>query len=178
MNENLKLKEIISGCIDNNRLAQEQLYRMYFKSMFQMCSYYCRDEQDAMEILNTGFLRVFQKIQLFKHEGSLEGWIRKVIYHVIMSELKSRNKANKTESLENQELELNDYTLEKIFKEDLLDMVRTLPPATANAFLLFANEGYSHVEIAEKLNISVGTSKWHISNARELLKKQISNERL
>jgi RNA polymerase sigma-70 factor (ECF subfamily) len=178
MSEHLKLKEIISGCVDNNRIAQEQLYRMYFKSMFQMCSYYCRDEQDAMEILNTGFLRVFQKIQLFNFEGSLEGWIRKVIYHVIMSELKLRNKANKTESLENQEPELNDYTLEKIFKEDLMNMVRTLPPATANAFLLFANEGYSHVEIAEKLNISVGTSKWHISNARELLKKQISDERI
>lgn len=178
MSEQLKLKEIISGCVDNNRMAQEQLYRKYFKSMFQMCSYYCRDEQDAMEILNTGFLRVFQKIHLFNFEGSLEGWIRKVIYHVIMSELKSRNKENKTESLENQELELNDYTLENIFKEDLMHMVRTLPPATANAFLLFANEGYSHVEIAEKLNISVGTSKWHISNARELLKKQISDERL
>lgn len=178
MNENIKLKEIISGCIDNNRFAQERLYKLYFKSMFQMCIYYCRDEYDAMEILNIGFLRVFQKIQLFKHEGSLEGWIRKIIYHVIMSELKLRNKEKKTESLENQEIELNDLTLEKIFKEDLIEMVRTLPPATANAFLLFANEGYTHVEIAEKLNISVGTSKWHISNARELLKKQINNERL
>ena len=72
--------------------------------------------------------------------------------------------------------EQNDYTLEKIFKEDLLDMVRQLPPATANAFLLFANEGYSHIEIAKRLNISVGTSKWHIANARDLLKKQIANE--
>ena len=82
---------------------------------------------------------MFQKIQLYKHEGSLEGWIRKVIYHVTMSELKSRNKETKTETLENQEIELNDYTLEKIFKEDLMDMVKTLPPATANAFLLFEN---------------------------------------
>ena len=141
-----------------------------------MCLYYYKDEQDAMEVLNTGFLRVFQKIQLFRNEGSLEGWIRKVIYHVIMSELKLRNIVNDTDPIENQEIQQNDFTLERIFKEDLLDMVRRLPPATANAFLLFANEGYTHVEIAKKLNISVNTSKWHISNARELLKKQISNE--
>jgi RNA polymerase sigma factor (sigma-70 family) len=176
MNNNKQLIEIIAGCIDNNRKAQEQLYRLYFKSMFQMCLYYCKNEQDAMEILNSGFLRVFQKIQLFRNEGSLEGWIRKVIYHVIMSELKLKNIINDTDALENQEIEQNDFTLERIFKDDLLDMVRRLPPATANAFMLFANEGYTHVEIAKKLNISVNTSKWHISNARELLKKQISNE--
>ncbi|MBK6543732.1 MAG: sigma-70 family RNA polymerase sigma factor [Saprospiraceae bacterium] len=168
--------ELIAGCVDNDRKAQEQLYKLHFKAMFQMCLYYCKEEQDALEVLNTGFLRVFQKIQLYKNEGSLEGWIRKVIYHVIMSELKLKKLVNKTESIENQEIEQHDFTLEKIFKEDLLDMVRRLPPATAHAFLLFANEGYSHIEIAEKLNISVGTSKWHISNARELLKKQIANE--
>lgn len=173
--KNITQQEIILGCVDNDRMAQEQLYRMYFKAMFQMCLYYSKHEQDAMEILNIGFLRVFQKIQLFKNEGSLEGWIRKVIYHVIMNELKQRNKENKTQSIEHIDIEQNDYTLERIFKDDLLVMVRGLPPATANAFLLFANEGYTHHEIAEKLNISIGTSKWHISNARELLKKQIGN---
>lgn len=176
MKNDQEIKEIISGCIENNRAAQEKLYRLYFQSMFQMCVYYCRNEQDAMEILNLGFLRVFQKLHLFRFEGSLEGWIRKVIYHVIMSELKLRNIESKADNLDEIEIALNDYTLENIFKEDLLDMVRKLPPATANAFLLFANEGYTHPEIAKKLNISVGTSKWHIATAREFLKKQIINE--
>ena len=174
MNKPIRSEEdVIKGCIANDRIAQEQVYKQHFRPMFQMVHFYCSNEEDAMEILNSGFLRVFQKIQLFRHEGSLAGWIRTVIYHVMISEIKTKQRTKPNIELEHNDAEHHDFTLEKLFKEDLDTLIHQLPPATARAFSLFANEGYSHHEIAEKLNISIGTSKWHISQARELLQHKI-----
>lgn len=87
MNSEPNEKVLVSGCINNDRKSQEILYRTYFTSMYNMCRYYTQDDDRAKEILNIGFLRVFQKIQLYRFEGTLESWIRKLIYHVCMREL-------------------------------------------------------------------------------------------
>ncbi|MBL7823666.1 MAG: sigma-70 family RNA polymerase sigma factor [Saprospiraceae bacterium] len=167
-------KILVTGCINNDRKSQEILYRTYFKNMFDMCRYYTQNDDRAKEVLNIGFLRVFQKIHLFRFEGSLESWIRKLIYHVCMRELAKKDELHSLDSITDSEQQSHDYTLEKMFHTEILELIETLPPASANAFMLFAN-GYSHLEISKKMNISVGTSKWHISAARKQLQTLIEN---
>ena len=174
MNSEPNEKVLVSGCVNNDRKSQEILYRTYFTSMYNMCRYYTQDDDRAKEILNIGFLRVFQKIQLYRFEGTLESWIRKLIYHVCMRELTKKDELHSLDSITDSEQQSHDYTLEKMFHTEILELIETLPPASANAFMLFAN-GYSHLEISKKLNISVGTSKWHISAARKQLQTLIEN---
>ncbi|MDQ3141184.1 MAG: sigma-70 family RNA polymerase sigma factor [Bacteroidota bacterium] len=169
-------KEMVEACIRNDRMGQERLYRQYFHSMHRMCSYYIQNEDRSLEILNMGFLRVFQKLSAFRFEGSLEGWIRKVIYHYMMTELALDQKYKKTIALSIEDERIVGAPMEELFEEDLIMLIDKLPPATAKVFMLFAKDGYSHQEISTLLNISVGTSKWHISSAREKLKILIDKD--
>ena len=174
--------EIINGCIRNDRSFQEILYRRHFAVMMQMCLRYTNWDRDrAFEILNDGFLRVFKKIQTFEGKGSLQGWIRRLIFHAISDYFKANRQyadsivleEHDTEGLRSNDSSHTNVGLGNLYFEDLLKMVDSLPPATREVFRLYAIEGFTHVEIAEQLDISVGTSKWHLSTAREKLKMMI-----
>lgn len=177
--------EIIAGCARNERAFQEILYRQHFAVMMQMCLRYTNGDKDrAFEILNDGFLRVFKKIHLYEAKGSLQGWIRRLIFHAISDYFKSNNRYLSSVVLEEQDAHDALHTegghhnsppiLGQLYFEDLLKMVDRLPPATREVFQLYAIEGFTHPEISEQLNISVGTSKWHLSAAREKLKLMIN----
>ena len=136
-----------------------------------------------MEILNNGFLRVFKKIGTFEFKGSLEGWIRQIIRHAISDYFKSNQQylenvlLNEPETAQAHQKDQNtEGAFENLYFEDLLKIVDLLPPATREVFRLFAIEGYNHAEISEQLGISVGTSKWHLSTAREKLRALILEE--
>lgn len=177
--------EIIAGCAQNKRVFQEILYRQHFGVMMQMCLRYTNGDRDkAFEILNDGFLRVFKKIHLYEAKGSLQGWIRRLIFHAISDYFKNNNRYLTSIVLEENdggEAKTALYTeggsaptvLGQLYFEDLLQMVDKLPPATRDVFQLYAIEGFTHVEISKQLNISVGTSKWHLAAAREKLKTMI-----
>ncbi|MEP7195319.1 MAG: sigma-70 family RNA polymerase sigma factor [Saprospiraceae bacterium] len=164
--------ELIEGCLRNNRLWQERLYKKYFESMYNYCNVKLQDESISMTVINNGFLKVFKSIQNYKSHGPLDSWIRKIIYNCMIDELRSNKKYSKTVELEDH-LVLKDSFIEKFFEEDLLKLINNLPESTAHVFRLFAIDGYSHEEISQKLKISSGTSKWHVSNARILLKNII-----
>lgn len=166
-------EELVEGCLKNSRFEQEMLYRKYFAAMMRMCLRYTQDRDSAMEIVNLGFLRVFKKLHLYSFSGSLEGWIRRLVFHSLSDYFKSSAKPVHFLELEERDAPAKDEILSKLYLEDLVKLVDLLPGATREVFYLYALEGYTHAEIAEKINISVGTSKWHLSNARQKLKQLI-----
>ena len=163
-------EEIIRGCVANDRFFQEILYRKYFAKMMQLCFRYTSDRDKALEIVNNGFLRVFQKIEKYSFKGSFEGWVRKLVFHCISDYFRKESKYAETIIFESYEKADNASILNQMYVEDILRMVRTLPPATRKVFELYAIEGYTHVEIGKELGISSGTSKWHLAEARKKLK--------
>jgi len=168
-------KELVDGCIKNDRSCQELLYRKYFSRMMSMVFRYTEDREIAMEIVNNGFLRVFKKLDTFGFKGSLEGWIRKLVYHSVSEYFKKHSKYLQFMVFEEKEDQKEDHTLSQLFVEDILKLVETLPPATKEVFRLYAIEGYSHIEISKHVNISIGTSKWHLSTARKQLQQLLTN---
>ena len=168
-------KELVEGCVRNDRYFQELLYRRYFNTMIGMCMRYTNDRDTAMEIVNMGFLRVFKKLHTFAYKGSLEGWIRKLVYHALSEYYKKNDKYLQFLVFEERDRSIKETALDNIYVEDILKMVDKLPPATQQVFKLYAIEGFSHVEIAKQVDISVGTSKWHLSAARKKLKELIEN---
>lgn len=164
-------QEIIQGCIANDRRYQEVLYRRFFDTMMKMVRRYTTDEDKAIEILNNGFLKVFKKIDTFRGEGSFEGWIRRIVYHSISDFFKKESGYLKFIVLEEAEKDEPQTALHGLYYEDLIQIIEALPERSRQVFSLYAVEGYSHKEIAERLEISEGTSKWHLSNARDQLKK-------
>jgi RNA polymerase sigma-70 factor (ECF subfamily) len=172
-------RELVEGCVRNDRYFQEQLYRRFFPTMIQMCMRYASDRDEAMLIVNNGFLRVFQKIDTFAFKGSLEGWIRRLVFHSLSDHYKKQPK--NVHFLVWEEWDSRDThntALPALYLEDLLGMVDQLPPATKDVFCLYAIDGYTHAEIAQRLGMSEGTSKWHLNAARKRLKDLIAQQNL
>lgn len=171
-------RETVEGCVRNERKAQELLYREHFDTMMRMCMRYTNDRDKAMEIVNIGFLKVFQKLHTFKFKGSLEGWIRRLVFHCLSDHYRKNSKYLQFMVFEDRDQSSIEKAHSNLYAEDILKMVDTLPPATQEVFRLYAIEGFTHVEISKNVGISVGTSKWHLSNARKILKKLIDQNNL
>ncbi len=169
-------QEIVSGCAANDRRAQEALYRHFFPEMLRMCRRYTRDEDTAIEIANNGFLRVFKKIHLFEFRGSLEGWIRRLVYHCMADYYRKNAKYLHFLVLDDHDSSVAANSLDSFYEADILKAVQTLPAISQEVFRLYAIEGYSHAEIAESLKMSEGTSKWHLSTARQKLRELITRD--
>jgi RNA polymerase sigma factor (sigma-70 family) len=170
-------KELIEGCRQNKRHFQEILYKQFFPKMMAMCMHHASGNQHAaMEMVNSGFLRVFQKIDSFEFKGSFEGWIRRIVYHAVVDYYKQNSKYSHFLVFEEKDDQVESSGLQNCYVEDLMKLVEYLPPMTQKVFKLYALDGFSHKEIGEALNISDGTSKWHLSTAREKLKKLLSDQ--
>ena len=141
----------------------------------RMVRRYTTDDDKALEILNNGFLKVFKKIHTFRSEGSFEGWIRRIIYHSVSDYFKKESGYLKFIVLEDAEQDTPQNALNGLYYDDLISILDELPERSRQVFNLYAVEGYSHREIAEHLEISEGTSKWHLSNARNQLKKLLES---
>lgn len=166
---------MVAGCAGNDRRAQEAMYRRYFPDMMRMCLRYTKDENTAIEIVNNGFLRVFKKIHTFSFKGSLEGWVRKLIYHSMADYFRENARYLHFLVLEDHDRAEPERSNEPFYEEDILQVVRTLPPVSQEVFRLYAIEGYSHAEIATLLSMSEGTSKWHLSTARQRLRELLKS---
>ncbi len=172
---NSKLEnKLIKACVEKDGRAQRELYEKYSARMYPICMRYVRDADIAQDILVIGFTKVFDKISSYTGQGSLVGWIRKIMINEALIYLRK----NKTMFLEvdienpgiNKKLEINE---DHLHAEDLLKMVKDLPVGYRTVFNLYAIEGYSHGEIAEKLGISENTSKSQLSRARRLLQRKL-----
>lgn len=167
-------QELVAGCVRNDRYSQELLYRRYFPTMLRMCLRYTTDRETALEIINNGFLRVFKKIDTFSFNGSLEGWIRRIVFHCLSDYFRQKTQPVPWLDLEGRDAPTRSTALSNLYMEDVLRLVDRLPNISREVFQLFAIEGYTHAEIGKMLDMSEGTSKWHLAMARKQLKELIN----
>lgn len=174
LGKSLTEKELIQGCWQQNAKAQRQLFEQYAPVMLAACRRYLKNEAEAEDAMLNGFLKVFQKIDQFKVEGSFEGWIRKIMVNEALALLRK----NKTMYLEvdivKAEKEPDYHKLEnEMNANDILKILDELPTGYRTIFNLYAIEGYNHKEIGKMLGISENTSKSQLSRARLLLQKRL-----
>lgn len=172
--------EIIKGCIKQDRASQKALYEMFYGKMMGVCMRYARDRDEAKDMTQEGFLKVFNNLRTFGHNGSFEGWVRRIMVNTAIDHLR-RNKqylivstVRATDVADNTaEEDESENFMASINKEDILKAVQQLTPAYRTVFNLYVVEGYSHKQIAELLEISEGTSKSNLAKARFNLRKNL-----
>lgn len=173
-----ELEQLIQGCIRNERSAQEKLYRLFYPKMMALVRRYIDHEEQAEEVLNNGYLRAFQKIKQYNFQGSFEGWIRKIVFHAVADYVKQNAKySSQILLIEKDELVHKDHA-DKMYYDELVQLVQGLPDATRTVFNMYVMEGFTHKEIGNILGISEGTSKWHLSEGRRVLKEKIEKQEL
>ncbi len=163
-------EEIILACAENDRYAQEQLYRLYFGKMAGMCRKYMYNDEDIQSVVNDGFLKVFINLTKQPVLTNVEGWIRRIIYNTMIDfhrSIKSyKTKISLVETLyEGIESSAKEENVDYIFR-----LIDKLPEVTRTVFTKYAIEGFSHREISEQLDIKENTSKWHLFEARKKLR--------
>jgi RNA polymerase sigma factor (sigma-70 family) len=171
------IQALVDGCKKNDRKAQELFYKRFYAAMASLCIRYISNQQDAMQVLNDGFLKVFKSIQTYDAvKASLYTWIRKIMINTAIDFLRKRPILYTTDiSAVCEETAIENSAVHKMDADKLLSLIKKLPKATQLVFNLYTVEGYNHREIAEILNISEGTSKWHLSDARKQLKQSITS---
>jgi RNA polymerase sigma factor (sigma-70 family) len=171
---------LIEGCVVEHRMAQKYLYERYFGRLISVAYRYGKDKQDALDILNQGFLKIFQSLYRYQTTGSLLSWMRTIVLRTALNHIRSKENFVDIENLLETEgdapLSYEDFTGFDV--EYIIKALQQLPVATRTVFSLYAIDGYKHQEIAEMLTISVGTSKWHLSEAKTKLQKilKMSNQ--
>jgi len=167
--------EIVEGCIKNDVFAQRQLYASYASRMLGICMRYSSSREDAEDILQDGFIQVFRKIETYQGSGALGGWIRRIMINEALQHYRRSKYLRLT--VEHEEVgvdpEDSENILANLAAEELVHLIQQLPDGYRMVFNFYAVEGYTHPEIAKKLNISVGTSKSQFSRARALLRQMI-----
>ena len=167
--------KIIQSCIGGNRFSQNMLYQQFAPKMFGVCLRYSINKEEAEEILQEGFVQVFKCLNNFKNQGSFEGWVRKIMVNCAIQHYRSNPKMNIVEYIEfvNDDKSTDEMIFSELQKKDLLKMVQALPPVYRLIFNLYVFEGMKHREIAELLNVSEGTSKSNLFNAKLILQKSV-----
>lgn len=169
----MSLEDLIKSCQKQNSKAQEELYHLYKKTLFVLSLKYCRNEAEAEDNLQNAFIEIFTNIKQYKGNGSFEGWMKRItINKAIDSYKKSYQLIPVSDKIfpdtEIEEQELNEFSLDYI-----LSLVQALPNQYRLVFNLYELDSYSHAEIAEMLEISIGTSKSNLHRAKMILKEQI-----
>lgn len=173
-----ELQELIEGCIRNERSAQEKVYKLFYPRMMALVKRYIDQDMQAEEVLNNGFLRAFQKVEQYTFQGSFEGWLRKIVFHAVSDYVKQNIKYNEKVVLVEKDQLIHKDHADRLYYNELLQLVQTLPGATRTVFNMYVMEGFSHKEIGKTLGISEGTSKWHLSEGRRILKDKIEKQNL
>ena len=171
--------QLIAGCKKRDERSQKALYDLLHPQMLGVCLRYARDREEAQDILQEGFIRVFQKIDSFTATGSFIGWVKKVMVNTALEHYRrNRSKAEEV-PLKHESLMVvaGEDVLEDLKARDILSLVQQLPTGYRMVFNLFAIEGYSHEEISKQLNISVNTSYSQYHRARALLQKMLAPEK-
>lgn len=175
------LFEIIEGCVKGDSKCQQIIYQKFYGKMLGACMRYSKDREEARDILQDGFLKVFTNIKSYGGKGSFEGWLRKVIINTALDYIrKSKQLIQYADSdyvdenaEEIKEEDNNEYT--NISTSEIMEAVQQLPTAYRTVFNMFVVDGFSHADIAEQLGISVGTSKSNLSKAKMNLKKVLAH---
>ena len=169
-------KQLLAKCLEKNRKAQNELYMKYAPKLFGTCLRYSKNNTDAEDILQEGFIKIFKYLKDFRNEGHFEGWMRKIMVTTALNFYKRKSLLNKEvdpEFVNAPSMSVPDV-ISLLSSEELLAMIQELPDGYRMVFNLNTIEGYSHKEIGEIMNISVNTSKSQLSRARNSLQKKIN----
>lgn len=168
----MDLKQLINDCKNNNRKAQEQLYRIYSPKLFAVCLKYSRNYAEAQDNLQDGFILIFKKIEQFSFKGSFDGWLKRVMINNVLQQYRNQTFLSlvNEDVADEQEIEIED---DSISMDYLLKIIQELPDRYRLVFNLYVIDDFSHAEIAEMLTINIGTSKSNLARARMILKEKI-----
>ena len=168
------LREIVEACVSGDSRAQEQLYRRMAPKMYGVCLRYAKDATEAEDNLQEGFLKVFANLSRFRHQGSFEGWVRRIMVNVSIEYYRKRKQLLAVEDMSRYDVTAQpNEALVNLTAEELTRIIQELPPRYRMIFNLYVMEGYNHQEISEMLDISVGASKSGLSRAREILRRKL-----
>ena len=171
-NERSSDEELRSGCLNGHRLAQKYLYQRYYGRFLSIPLRYTSNREDAQDVLNQAFLKIFHSMEQYRFEGTFSGWMARIVLFTAIDHVRSR-------ALYKQKIDFNSTAAEppvdsdavqNLATEDLHKLIGKLPDASRTVFCLYVIDGYKHAEIASMLGIDEGTSKWHLSEARRRLK--------
>jgi RNA polymerase sigma factor (sigma-70 family) len=168
---------LLEACAKGDSLAQQHLYETYKGKLFATCLRYARSREDAEDIFQEGFVRIFKDLHQFTGVGNLEGWLRKVMVNSALQHLRKQKNGLQTVEFDGQEYadEVEDIQLDEQQAKNLIKIMHQLSPGFRAVFNLYVLEGYTHPEIAEILDISVGTSKSQLMRAKAAFRKLLEN---
>lgn len=170
---------LIQGCINNDRESQRLLYRHYYSYGMSVAMRYSSGREEALEILNDSFLKVFQKIAMFDPDTTFEFWFRRIIINTSIDHYRKEHKHYyHKDSAELLQQDKNPGVLDNMSYHELLDLVNSLTPGYRAVFNLYVIDGHTHEEIGKLLGISAGTSKSNLAKAREILRRKIEKEEI
>lgn len=175
-NQNISESDLLTGCLAGDRRMQEELYRRFSPRMYAVCLRYAGNAEEAQDILQEGFIKVFKKLDSFRSEGSFEGWVRRIFVNTAIEFFRrKRYLMPVTEKEENTIEGKTASALDDLAAKDILALVQELSPGYRTVFNMYVIEGYTHKEIADMLGISEGTSKSQLSRAKVILQDMVRN---
>lgn len=183
MENKKELQEIVDGCIRGKRKFQKQLFEMFYGKMMSICYRYAKDADEAQDMVQNGFIKVFKKLDVYNFEGSLEGWIRRIMVNTAIDQIRKNKRdpflMEDDERVQNIEEDVpfsteEDEYYSKLKAETAIQAISKLSPAYRMVFNMYVIEGFTHKEIAEYLGISEGTSKSNLAKAKQKLRAQLT----
>lgn len=177
--QNAMIMRWLEGCRKGDRRAQQQLFKHFYSPMFRVCMRYAGSTDEAEDMLNEGFLKVFSNLDKYENTGSFESWMKRVMVNAALDHRrKYDSKVATTDLAEVADTVEVGYDVNaaigRLSSEAIIALIQQLPPTTRTVFNLFVFDGCSHAEIAQRLGMSEGTSAWHVNAARTRLKNEIA----
>lgn len=169
------IDDLLEGCKAGNRKMQEALYKLTSSKMLAVCMRYAKDQMEAEDVLQMGYIKVFQKVNEYRGDGSFEGWIRRIMVNTAIESYRKNLRSMNVVPVEDAyEQPSTGFDFSRLGMQDLMKVIQSLADGYRLVFNMYAIEGYSHKEIAEQLGISEGASKSQLSRARAILKEKIT----
>jgi len=173
---------IIQGCIDGDRRAQQSLYEHFYGKMLAVCMRYGNGHDEALDMFQEAFIKVFKNLPKYGKQGSFEGWVRRIMVNTCIDHIRKNKKNNQMVELDDKhgsievEAEEDSGILEHVNFSDLIEMVQHLSPAYRSVFNMYIVDGFTHQEISDYLGISVGTSKSNLAKAKRNLRSMLQEK--
>lgn len=172
--------QLIARCIKHDRKAEYELYKLSYSYLMSICMRYSKDRDSASEALNNGYLKILKNLETYRPEIPFKAWIRRIMVNTLIDEYRKNKRDREHVTYVEDYYETSGFAevneaLSRINCRQILEEINKLPEATKKVFNLFVIDGYSHKEIGDMLDISEGTSKWHLNAARQRLKGYVEN---
>lgn len=165
----------IEGCLAKDRKSQKKVYEFFFPLMLAIVRRYIKEDEETLDVVNQGFIKIFKKIDQYHFSNSFEGWCKRIIINTALDHLRANKRYKDIFSFEAIMPTYQVYNdgLNNMSIDELFTLIDTISPVSKVVFNMFVIDGYSHKEISDNLNISVGTSKWHLSSARKQIQAKL-----